>query len=201
MFDVQVEDDDTTMTPLPIVSSIELVKTASANALPVGSLVTYTFMATNTSNHPLADVAISDPMPGLSELACSTPDESTTLAPLQAMKCTATYRIAGSDGTQVVNTATATGVDVQGTTVSAEDEAIVLVTRSVVVRPTVEPDPEPEPETPPDEVLALVVEAPLAHTGADSRSLTLRALLLIASGAFFMLGSQRRIRRYENGDS
>jgi len=60
-------------------------------------------------------------------------------------------------------------------------------------RPVFEPGPEPEPV--PDEVLELV-EQPLAHTGASSRSMAFNALLLLLSGAMLVLGSHFRIRKH-----
>ena len=74
----------------------------------VGDVITYTYVATNIGNVTLANVTITDPLPGLSALSC-TPSQPATLAPTESMTCTATYTITQSDldnRIQVVNTAT-----------------------------------------------------------------------------------------------
>src|SRR5690606_13488391 len=71
-----------------------------------GEQITYSFLVTNVGNVTLTDVAVEDPMPGLSTPTCPQPD----LLPAEAMTCTATYVVTTADeqAGRIVNTATAT---------------------------------------------------------------------------------------------
>ncbi|WP_449408277.1 DUF7507 domain-containing protein [Microbacterium maritypicum] len=75
----------------------------------VGSTVTYTFSATNNGNVTLSQVAIADPLAGLSTIAYTWPGTAGTLAPGQTVQGRATYTIrqADVDAGAVTNTATA----------------------------------------------------------------------------------------------
>ncbi|MFJ4225164.1 hypothetical protein ACIPYT_13105, partial [Microbacterium sp. NPDC089695] len=88
----------------------------------VGSTVTYTFSATNNGNVTLSQVAIADPLAGLSAITYTWPGTAGTLAPGQTVQGRATYTIrqADVDAGAVTNTATASartpaGVAVAGT--------------------------------------------------------------------------------------
>ncbi|MCM3658897.1 DUF11 domain-containing protein [Agromyces mediolanus] len=79
----------------------------------VGETITYSFVATNTGNVTLTDVAISEgEFSGsgeLSEIAC--PEGASALRPGETVTCTASYRLtqADVDSGELTNTATATG--------------------------------------------------------------------------------------------
>ena len=90
----------------------------------VGSTVTYSFSATNTGNVTLTQVALSDPLPGLSPLTYTWPATAGTLAPGQTVTATATYAIrqADVDAGSVTNTATASGRTPAGDTVTGASQ-------------------------------------------------------------------------------
>jgi len=93
----------------------------------LGDKITYRLVATNTGNVTLTNVAISDPMEGLSALDCD-PEMPATLAPDQTLTCLATYVItqANINGRNIDNEATVTGVAPDGSTVSATDMERVI---------------------------------------------------------------------------
>ena len=90
----------------------------------MGSTVTYSFSATNTGNVTLTQVALSDPLPGLSPLTYTWPATAGTLAPGQTVTATATYAIrqADVDAGSVTNTATASGRTPAGDTVTGASQ-------------------------------------------------------------------------------
>ncbi|HVL25205.1 MAG TPA: PT domain-containing protein, partial [Thermomicrobiales bacterium] len=116
----QVSANDSETVTIARTPALTLTKDAThLNGAPVsgqitgaerGDVVTYTFVARNTGNVTLTGATISDPLAGLSALACA-PAAPATLAPGATLTCTATYTItqADVDARQVVNTATASG--------------------------------------------------------------------------------------------
>jgi uncharacterized repeat protein (TIGR01451 family) len=115
---LSASDSETVTTPRE--PALTLAKDAThLNGVPVsgqitdaerGDVVTYTFIAENTGNVTLTGVTISDPLAGLSALACD-PAAPAALEPGDTLTCTATYTVtqADVDARQVVNTATASG--------------------------------------------------------------------------------------------
>jgi uncharacterized repeat protein (TIGR01451 family) len=106
--------------------AIGLVESVDKTKLVEGQTATYTMVATNTGNVTLHNVAIaegdSSGTGDLSALAC-TPTQPATLAPGDAVTCTATYAITQDDvdaGT-LHNTATAAGTPPTGPAVTAGD--------------------------------------------------------------------------------
>jgi uncharacterized repeat protein (TIGR01451 family) len=106
----------TVETPVPQKPSLSLVKTLKSNADEDGShtvslndTLTFSFVAINSGNVTLGSVTISDPLSGLSSLTC-TPAQPASLAPGDALICTATYKVtqADVDAAKISNTATAT---------------------------------------------------------------------------------------------
>ena len=88
-------------------ASITLAKTAGApTTRTVGGVVTYAFLVVNTCEVALSQVALTDPLPGLSAIACP----QTTLAPAAQMQCTATYTLTQANVTagSVQNSASVT---------------------------------------------------------------------------------------------
>src|SRR5690606_28694122 len=84
----------------------------------VGDVLEYTITVTNTGNVTLSNIAISDPLTGLSETIVS-------LAPSGTQAFTTTYAITQTDldNGSVLNTATATGDDPDGNPVDPETPA------------------------------------------------------------------------------
>ncbi|WP_397545114.1 beta strand repeat-containing protein, partial [Salinibacterium sp.] len=109
---------------VPVVAAgvLTVLKSGSApsGSGGVGSTITYSFSATNNGNVTLTQVAISDPLSGLSALSYSWPGVAGTLAPGQTVNATATYTIKQSDvdAGLVTNTATGTGRTPAGATVT-----------------------------------------------------------------------------------
>jgi gliding motility-associated-like protein/uncharacterized repeat protein (TIGR01451 family) len=113
--------------------SISLVKTGEFNdenedgASDVGETISFAFAVTNTGNVTLYNITIADLLPGIELLggpiAVLQPGEtdSTTF--------TAIYAITQQDidNGEVVNLATATGVDIDGTEVTADAEVTVIL--------------------------------------------------------------------------
>jgi uncharacterized repeat protein (TIGR01451 family) len=93
--------------------AILLVKTASVSSFSAsGTVVTYSFKVSNTGTAPLSNVAVTDPLVGLSPITCP----AGSLAIGASMTCTATYTTTSADVSRgnVMNTATATGTDPSG---------------------------------------------------------------------------------------
>ncbi|MFT4163693.1 MAG: hypothetical protein QM650_00445 [Microlunatus sp.] len=85
---VEAQADD------PGQADISLTKTASpARVSKVGQVITYRFVATNTGSIELTGVAIIDELEGLSSLSCDQSTTSATLAPDEALNCSATLTV------------------------------------------------------------------------------------------------------------
>ncbi|MBO1738489.1 DUF11 domain-containing protein [Leifsonia sp. TF02-11] len=133
-----VTGDDTATVAVPQSPAISLVKTgdlAAGATGAVGDTIDYTFTATNTGNVTLTGVTITDPLAGLSALTFSWPGTPGTLTPGQSATATATYALtqADVDAGSVVNTATATGADPGGATVTGDDTATVQVPQTPAI--------------------------------------------------------------------
>jgi LPXTG-motif cell wall-anchored protein len=125
-----VDATDEVSVPVTPAPAIELVKTGALEGDgAVGDTIAYSFTATNTGNVTLTDVAIDDPLPGLSELSYEWPGEDGVLAPGQSVTASATYTLtqADVDAGQVDNTATVEGTPPTGEPVDATDEVTVPV--------------------------------------------------------------------------
>lgn len=121
---------------LPSDPGITLVKEAALEGDGVvGDTVEYAFTATNSGNVTLTDVAIADPLPGLSELEYSWPGEAGVLEPGATVTAVATYVLtqADLDAGGVTNTATAAGTSPTGEPVTATDDAIVPLETSPAI--------------------------------------------------------------------
>jgi uncharacterized repeat protein (TIGR01451 family) len=121
---------DTVTVPGTQTPGLTLDKVADkASVSTVGETITYTFTATNTGNVSLADVAITDPLPGLSALSCEQPvgtavtQPVASLAPGGVLTCTASYAVTQADlnAGAVANTATATGTPPTGPRLTPTD--------------------------------------------------------------------------------
>lgn len=93
----------------------------------LGETINYTFRFVNTGNRILANLAVSDPLAGLSAILCANDGDLDgdidALNPGQTLDCTATYVIQGSDAANgsVDNTATPTATENDGLTPVLED--------------------------------------------------------------------------------
>ncbi|QYH35052.1 DUF11 domain-containing protein [Salinibacterium sp. M195] len=131
--------DVTRATPatVPITADAKMVVTKSGayttGSGAVGSVVTYAFSVKNDGNVTLSQVALADPLSGLSSISVTWPGATGVLTPGQTATGTATYTVKQSDvdAGSVKNTATAT----------AKTPAGVLVTQPSAesVVPTVAP--------------------------------------------------------------
>jgi uncharacterized repeat protein (TIGR01451 family) len=123
--------DSATLPPSQI-RAITLDKTVTVPASPAaGQTITYDFLVTNTGNVPLTNITITDPLSGLSAIACP----QTSLAPSANMTCTATYDLTQADlnaGT-LSNTATVSGDPPSGLAVTATDGATATLSAPVPV--------------------------------------------------------------------
>jgi len=110
----------------------------------VGQTITYQFLMTNTGNVSLANVQLTDPLPGPSALSCN-PAAGTTIAPRGTMRCTATYKVtqADIDARSIKNTATVAAVAPSGETLTrtADREVTATLTPSVALAKSVAPNP------------------------------------------------------------
>lgn len=117
----------------PEQAGITLTKTASPTRVSkIGQVVTYRFVATNTGSVELSNVAISDELEGLSTLSCDQSSASATLAPTQALHCSATLTVTQAvlDFGDIDNFATVFGeydIEGQGDYVGANAAAHVTV--------------------------------------------------------------------------
>ena len=136
---LSVSDPETV--PVMQTAAIALVKTLQSNAdedgsgdVTVGDTLTYSFVATNDGTVTLSNVAITDPLPGLSPLTCA-PVAGSSLAPTETMTCTATYSVtqADVDNGQIDNTATVNATDPGGNPLSVSDPETVPLAQSPVI--------------------------------------------------------------------
>ena len=147
--DIEVTDNDAeTVTAIHTVG-IGIVKTNTANAdeddsgdISLNDTLTYEFVVTNNGNSTLTNVAVTDPLPGLSAISGGV----STLAPKASTTFTATYKVTQDDvdaGT-IANTATATGTPptpAGGTppdpiTISDDEDVVVPQNPNIVVEKT-----------------------------------------------------------------
>ena len=104
-----------------------LVDGDADNLGDVGETINYTFRFVNTGNRILTNLAVNDPLPGLSAILCANDGDADgdidTLNPGQTIDCTATYVIQSSDAANgsVDNTATPTATENDGLTPVLED--------------------------------------------------------------------------------
>ncbi|WP_072314486.1 DUF7507 domain-containing protein [Agrococcus sp. Marseille-P2731] len=127
---VVARDDASVTDTLEASPSLRFAKEAQVDAPALGSVVTYGFELENTGNVTLSGVAVSDPLPGLSELDYSWPGDAGVLLPGEIATATATYTItqADVDAGGVTNSAAAVGAPPVGEPVRPTDEVTVPIT-------------------------------------------------------------------------
>ena len=128
--------DPSSYTPTDVAPSIKVVKSVSPGAVPeTGGTVTYTFVVTNTSLagafDPLSGVTLTDSDPGtISGPVFTVGDTDALLEVGEVWTYSMTFAVppGNATGGSHVNTATATGTDDEGNTVSGKDTATVTYT-------------------------------------------------------------------------
>ena len=122
--------DDETVTLEPAAPSLTLAKSASDTTnVAAGDVITYTYLAVNTGNISISDVAVTDVHSGTGTLSAITP-ANVTLAPGATQTFTATYTVTQDDidaGTDITNTATGNGTPLRGTLTPATDDETVTI--------------------------------------------------------------------------
>ena len=141
--------DDATVNITDVPASILLTKTANPTSVPEpGAVVTFTVRITNTS--PADEVTIETLLDDVhgdlnGQGDCSVPQ---TLAVGAVYECQFTAMVNGNAGDVETDTVTATGVDDDGSGVSANDDADVFITDvlpTIVLTKTASPSVVPEP--------------------------------------------------------
>lgn len=141
--------------------------TTSTTFSAVGQQIPFTITATNTGNVTLTNVVITDPN---AVLGTCTPTTPATLAPGQALACSATHTVTAADMTAlVINNTAYVGADAGVADVNA--------TSNVVLVPGVPPSGIPE-------------------TGVDPREPLKLVALLLTAGLAFLVVSKLREPRY-----
>jgi hypothetical protein len=171
----EVSDEDDAVVRI-IHPDIDLDKSVSETTVPEGTTVTYTFVVTNTGDTTLSDVTVVDDVMGtvgtISELAAGASTEFT-----------ATFTVQDQP---VTNVAVASGTDVLGTTVTAED--------SVTVTPIAGAGPGPGSGAGPGGGTIVGGGGGTPFTGSDAGWLTIAALTLLGSGVVLVAATRRRGR-------
>ena len=126
-------DPSTAVVTADSAPGISIVKSATPNdaaSFTVGQVITYNFVATNTGNVTLTDVAINetsfDGAGTLSAISC--PPGTASLAPGASVTCTATYTLEQDDIDRgdLTNEATATGTPPTGPDVTSPPSEVAI---------------------------------------------------------------------------
>jgi uncharacterized repeat protein (TIGR01451 family) len=159
----QATDDHTVTVINP---GIDIVKTVNPLSGQPGDTVTYTYTVTNTGDTTLYNVSVDDDVLGhIGDIAVLEPGDA------NAVTLTKDW-VLPNDVDFVVNVGTATGTDVLGKTVTADDDANVTIVQAA------HNPPKPPP--------------PTAFTGSDALRFALVTLVLLGLGLLTMLASRRR---------
>jgi uncharacterized protein YciU (UPF0263 family) len=157
------DTDDHTVTVID--PAIDIVKEVNPQSGNPGDIVTYTYAVTNTGDTTLYDVSVDDDVIGhIGDIAELAPGETVTL--------TKDWELPSDTIGAVTNVGTATGTDVLGKTVTADDDAVVTI---------VEATHHHKPPTP-----------PTAFTGSDALRFGLLTLALLGLGLLALVASRRR---------
>jgi uncharacterized repeat protein (TIGR01451 family) len=158
----EVEDSDDHLVDI-ISPAIDIVKTVDEEIVPIGTTVTFTYVVTNTGDTTLYDISVDDDILGhIGDIAVLEPGDSAEL--------TKDFVV----GDEIVtNIGTATGEDVLGRSVSADDDA------------TVTPIAGENPPNPPN-------NPPTPFTGSDAGRLGLITMILFGIGVTVVAATRRR---------
>ncbi|QOC23909.1 DUF11 domain-containing protein [Wenzhouxiangella sp. AB-CW3] len=126
--DSEVGDQDDATAPGPVAGpSLVVLKQANTGGpIALDDVIEYTITVTNNGNVTLTEVEVED---SLIDIECS-PETPLTLAPTEQTICTGSYTVNQADidaGEEIVNLATATGVDPESEVVEDDDEVAVPV--------------------------------------------------------------------------
>jgi uncharacterized repeat protein (TIGR01451 family) len=127
-----VTGQSTVTIPSTRTPAITIDKSADVESFSLpGTLITYSYLVTNTGNVTLTSVGVTDPLPGLSSVTCP----SGTLAPGASETCTAGYRTTQADinAGGVTNTGTASGTPPTGSPVTAADTVTVPASQTPAI--------------------------------------------------------------------
>jgi uncharacterized repeat protein (TIGR01451 family) len=140
--------------------AIEIVKTVDEDTVPIGTTVTFTYVVTNTGDTTLYDISVDDDILGhIGDIEILEPGQSVTL--------TKDF-VVGDE--LVTNVGTATGEDILGRSVSADDDATVT--------PIAGENPPENPPTP--------------FTGSDAARLGIISMVLFGIGVTVVAMTRRR---------
>ncbi len=158
----EVEDSDDHLVDI-INPGIDILKTVDEEIVPIGTTVTFTYVVTNTGDTTLYEISVDDDILGhIGDIAVLEPGDSATL--------TKDFVV----GDEIVtNVGTATGEDVLGRSVSADDDA------------TVTPIAGENPPNPPN-------NPPTPFTGSDAGRLGLITIVLFGIGVTVVASTRRR---------
>ncbi|WP_210649865.1 Ig-like domain-containing protein, partial [Nocardioides sp. SYSU D00065] len=128
----------------PVLPRVGLAKSVNPTRFSTaGETLTYSFAVSNSGNTALRDLAINDPMPGLSTPVCAPVALGGTLPAGESTTCTATYTVTAQDvanGADKNNTATATGTPPAGTGLPPVTSPPATATAAFVERPVANDD-------------------------------------------------------------
>ncbi len=123
------DNDDPTVVPFTPVAQYNMIKTVSPTSINAPGTLTYTFTFTNNGNVDLQNLTVADPNIDAGSLSCNGDGDSDgdidSLAAGASETCTATRTVTQADinaGTNLVNTATPSATDTNGTTVNEDDD-------------------------------------------------------------------------------
>ncbi|MDQ0647260.1 putative repeat protein (TIGR01451 family) [Microbacterium natoriense] len=171
-----VSDEAVAKTKLDSVPLLRLSKTADASALQsptqIGDEIHYEITATNTGTQTLTEVAITDELPGLTELTFTWPGAVGVLAPGESVRVVTTYAVQATDFVSytVINSAAAVATSSDGTALR-ETASVSTVLEHVETQPVTGPS---HPGAP---ALALTGASPLLPLAAAAVLLMLGLFL------------------------
>ncbi|MFA5590925.1 MAG: DUF11 domain-containing protein [Lysobacteraceae bacterium] len=125
-----VNDNGAVNTPIAQAPGLELVKTVtSTGPYSAGDVIEYSLVATNAGDVTLSNVSITDA--GATLGAC-TPSQPATLAPGDALTCTASYQVLPADveSGEYINAASASGTAPDNTPVTDNDTVTTPVAQA-----------------------------------------------------------------------
>ena len=111
----------------PADAALSILKSATPTSVStVGTVISYTFVVTNTGNVTVNNISVNDVLIGISLISCPT----TILTPGATESCSGTYVVTQSDldAGAVVNVAAATGTQPNGGIVKAPDSTFTVET-------------------------------------------------------------------------
>lgn len=111
-------------------------KQLAGNEAKAGAKLTYSFKISNTGNIAINDIAIGDDLPGLSSISIDWKGHDRSLPAGSSVTGTATYTVTQEDldAGKVKNTATVTGTDSHGGSLTASSSASTGIERNAAIK-------------------------------------------------------------------